>query len=250
MTEETVFGLEKQPIKTLEQVIKEKTVFEPLSDLALDTEDLEGLKSQVRRLYQSGLEQAKRLEQILSELTLEKAQVKALEQDNQSLKQATVKINAMAEQEEEYIANRLLKRITTLKQEKDTLLAQVEVEEEYMTNKLQKKLRQLQREKIDMENALEQEQAWIVRRLQKQLQEKSSPALLKQPMEDTTLLLSEVAVLKAKSVEMEKELRVKTQKQKTIVSEIETLRQRVKEGQLLDESQNPLCSSHPLFLDR
>lgn len=76
----------------------------------------------------------------------------------------------MAEQEEEFISNRLLKRITGLKKEKSELLVQVEQEEEYMTNMLQKKLNQLQREKIDMENSLEQEQEYIVNKLQKQLE--------------------------------------------------------------------------------
>lgn len=76
----------------------------------------------------------------------------------------------MAEQEEEFISNRLLKRITGLKKEKGELLLQVEQEEEYMTNMLQKKLNQLQREKIDMENSLEQEQEYIVNKLQKQLE--------------------------------------------------------------------------------
>ena len=76
----------------------------------------------------------------------------------------------MAEQEEEFISNRLLKRITGLKKEKGELLLQVEQEEEYMTNMLQKKLTQLQREKIDMENSLEQEQEYIVNKLQKQLE--------------------------------------------------------------------------------
>lgn len=76
----------------------------------------------------------------------------------------------MAEQEEEYISNKLLKRISGLKKEKGELLLQVEQEEEYMTNMLQKKLNQLQREKIDMENSLEQEQEYIVNKLQKQLE--------------------------------------------------------------------------------
>lgn len=49
----------------------------------------------------------------------------------------------MAEQEEEYISNKLLKRISGLKKEKGELLVQVEQEEEYMTNMLQKKLNQV-----------------------------------------------------------------------------------------------------------
>jgi len=81
----------------------------------------------------------------------------------------TVDMHASAEQEEEYISNKLLKLISGLKKEKGELLVQVEQEEEYLTNTLQRKLNQLQKEKIDMENALEQEQEYIVNRLQKQL---------------------------------------------------------------------------------
>lgn len=47
-----------------------------------------------------------------------------------------------AEQEEEYLTNRLMKRLATLKQEKEDLARQVEVEEEMITNKLSKKLEQ------------------------------------------------------------------------------------------------------------
>ncbi|CEG76610.1 hypothetical protein RMATCC62417_11485 [Rhizopus microsporus] len=96
---------------------------------------------------------------------------------------------------------------------------------------LQKKLNQLQREKIDMENSLEQEQEYIVNKLQKQLDslraqqaashlhESSasssiiSPILTKKPSKETVdmqsntaeMLLSEIAILKNKTTEMEKE---------------------------------------------
>ncbi|KAL9540048.1 hypothetical protein MBANPS3_009904 [Mucor bainieri] len=152
----------------------------------------------------------------------------------------------MAEQEEEFISNRLLKRITGLKKEKGELLLQVEQEEEYMTNMLQKKLNQLQREKIDMENSLEQEQEYIVNKLQKQLEsmkmqqqqqqsQSSSPMMSmahdsasslspgpvspiipkkwnsssgsvnEAPSGTAEMLLSEIAVLKNRTTEMEKE---------------------------------------------
>jgi len=74
-----------------------------------------------------------------------------------------------AEQEEEYITNRLMKRLETLKQEKEDLARQVEVEEEMITNKLTKKLEQVKQEKVHLENQLEQEQEYIVNKLQKQL---------------------------------------------------------------------------------
>ncbi len=78
-------------------------------------------------------------------------------------------MQASAEQEEEYISNLLLKRISNLQSEKQDLLLKLEAEEEMITNQLQKKLNQLQREKVQMEISLEQEQEHMVNRLQKQL---------------------------------------------------------------------------------
>jgi hypothetical protein len=84
----------------------------------------------------------------------------------------------VAEQEEEYITNKLTRKIQELAREKTELLLKVEAEEEMITNTLQRKLNkvnhmpklrlQLQKEKIEMENALEMEQEFIVNRLQKQ----------------------------------------------------------------------------------
>ncbi|KAJ3015516.1 hypothetical protein HKX48_004563 [Thoreauomyces humboldtii] len=104
------------------------------------------------------------------ELDMEVGHVNILRAENQKLRQMTVELQASAEQEEEYIANKLMKRINNLKKEKGELLLKVEQEEEMITNTLQKKLSQLQKEKIDMEVALEQEQEFIVNRLQKQLE--------------------------------------------------------------------------------
>jgi len=109
------------------------------------------------------------LKKLKFQLEMEQGHVNILRHDNQMLRQMTVNMSAIAEQEEEYISNKLLKRISGLKKEKGELLVQVEQEEEYLTNTLQKKLTQLQKEKIDMENALEQEQEFIVNKLQKQL---------------------------------------------------------------------------------
>ena len=74
-----------------------------------------------------------------------------------------------AEQEEEYITNKLMKRLSVLKHEKELLARQVEVEEEMITNKLSKKLEKVKQEKVNLENLLEQEQEYIVNKLQKQL---------------------------------------------------------------------------------
>lgn len=75
----------------------------------------------------------------------------------------------MAEREEEFIANRLMKKLEKLQMEKESLVLQVEQEEELLTNTLQKKLNKLQREKIELQQQLEQEEEFIVNKLQKQL---------------------------------------------------------------------------------
>ncbi|CAG8812683.1 20706_t:CDS:2, partial [Racocetra persica] len=123
------------------------------------------LQSAYERIRQQELD----IKNLKFELEMEQGHVNILRHDNQMLRQMTVDMHVSAEQEEEYISNKLLKRISGLKKEKGELLLQVEQEEEYLTNTLQKKLNQLQKEKIDMENALEQEQEYIVNRLQKQL---------------------------------------------------------------------------------
>lgn len=74
-----------------------------------------------------------------------------------------------AEQEEEAITIKLMKRLATLKQEKESLARQVETEEEMICNKLSRKLEAVKQEKINLENLLEQEQEYIVNKLQKQL---------------------------------------------------------------------------------
>ncbi|ORZ02219.1 hypothetical protein BCR43DRAFT_448961 [Syncephalastrum racemosum] len=132
-------------------------------------QDLEGLKSETKKLHDLCLQQEARIKKLEFDLEMEQGHVNILRHDNQMLRQMTVDMTALAEQEEEYISNKLLKRISGLKKEKGELLMQVEQEEEYLTNMLQKKLNRLQKEKIDMENALEQEQEYIVNKLQKQL---------------------------------------------------------------------------------
>ncbi|ORZ23989.1 hypothetical protein BCR42DRAFT_401997 [Absidia repens] len=135
----------------------------------LSTNDQQQLKQHVQRLFEQCRQQQTQIKKLEFNVEMEHGHVNILQHDNQTLKQLTVNMTALAEQEEEYISNKLLKRITGLKKEKSELLVQVEQEEEYMTNMLQKKLNRLQKEKIDMENALEQEQEFIVNKLQKQL---------------------------------------------------------------------------------
>ncbi|KAI8076820.1 uncharacterized protein BX664DRAFT_344035 [Halteromyces radiatus] len=229
----------------------------------LSINDEEILKTEIQKLFTQCRQQQSRIKKLEFDVEMEQGHVNILRHDNQTLKQLTVNMTQLAEQEEEYISNKLLKRITGLKKEKSELLLQVEQEEEYMTNMLQKKLNRLQKEKIDMENALEQEQEFIVNKLQKQLdalksqQPKStassprtilqdatgnsisttpgaSPALPTHPSPSLSakkwntnsgnssgyndpsssmieMLLAEVASLKSKTSEMEKEFLHKTQ---------------------------------------
>ena len=60
-----------------------------------------------------------------------------------SFRQASVHIQAKAEQEEEFISNTLLKKIQALKKEKENLALNYEQEEECLTNDLSRKLDQV-----------------------------------------------------------------------------------------------------------
>lgn len=82
------------------------------------------------------------------ELETYKLRVKALQEENRHLRQASVNIQAKAEQEEEFISNTLLKKIQALKKEKETLAHHYEQEEECLTNDLSRKLNQVTFSKI------------------------------------------------------------------------------------------------------
>lgn len=92
-------------------------------------------------------------------------------------KEQNLAVQKQVEQEEEFITNKLMKRLDQLKREKQTLVNEVEQEEEYLTNNLQKRLEKLNREKGDLENKLEMEQEYITNRLQKKLDELTSEKL-------------------------------------------------------------------------
>jgi hypothetical protein len=109
------------------------------------------------------------LNELRRELTAERVRSRALEEDNRRLRNELVKLQALAEQEDEARVIRLSKHLAQLKKEKEDLLVLVEQEEEYITNTLVKKLEQVRKEKIDLENQLEQEQEFITNKLQKQL---------------------------------------------------------------------------------
>ncbi|KAG0054763.1 hypothetical protein BGZ89_002559 [Linnemannia elongata] len=136
---------------------------------AQQSDDPESLRRALAEAIEKQKQQEAVIKKLRHEVDVERGHATILRHDNQVLRQMKANMHAVAEQEEENISNRLLKRISGLKKEKGELMLQVEQEEEYLTKTLQKKLSQLQKEKIDMENALEQEQEYIVNRLQKQL---------------------------------------------------------------------------------
>jgi len=148
-------------------------------DAVAASNHVDEIKPLAQKLRETVVTQEAVIKKLRFELEMELGHVNILRADNQSLRELSVKLQASAEQEEEYISNKLLKRINNLKREKGELLLRVEQEEELITSTLQKKLQQLQKEKVDMEIALEQEQEFIVNRLQKQLEnlrQQQSPA--------------------------------------------------------------------------
>ncbi|XP_032228620.1 coiled-coil domain-containing protein 6 isoform X3 [Nematostella vectensis] len=105
---------------------------------------------------------------------------KSLQEENRALRQASVSIQAKAEQEEEFISNTLLKKIQSLKKEKETLAMNYEQEEEFLTNDLSRKLTQLRQEKIQLEQTLEQEQEYQVNKLMRRIDRLEADVLAKQ----------------------------------------------------------------------
>nr|SVE76519.1 EOG090X09V8 [Daphnia longispina] len=114
------------------------------------------------------------------ELDTYKLRVKQLQEENRSLRQASVNIQARAEQEEEFISNTLLKKIQALKKEKETLALNYEQEEECLTNDLSRKLNQLRQEKVQLEQTLEQEQECLVNKLMRKIEKLEAETHAKQ----------------------------------------------------------------------
>ncbi|KAK2553444.1 Coiled-coil domain-containing protein 6 [Acropora cervicornis] len=114
------------------------------------------------------------------ELETCKIRCKQLQEENRALRQASVSIQAKAEQEEEFISNTLLKKIQSLKKEKETLAMNYEQEEEFLTNDLSRKLMQLRQEKIQLEQTLEQEQEYQINKLMRKIDKLESDVTSKQ----------------------------------------------------------------------
>ncbi|CAG7726314.1 unnamed protein product [Allacma fusca] len=142
------------------------------------------------------------------ELETYKLRVKALQEENRSLRQASVNIQAKAEQEEEFISNTLLKKIQALKKEKETLAHHYEQEEECLTNDLSRKLNQLRAEKCKLEQTLEQEQECLVNKLMRKIEKLEAETEAKQ---------SNLEQLRREKVELENTLE---QEQEALVNRL------------------------------
>lgn len=124
-------------------------------------------REQLQKRIESLTQQNKVLK---AELDTMKIKCKVVQEENRTLKHASVIIQAKAEQEEEYISNTLLKKIQALKKEKETLAHHYEREEECLTNDLSRKLDQLRQEKCKLEQTLEQEQECLVNKLMRKIE--------------------------------------------------------------------------------
>ncbi|OON14445.1 hypothetical protein X801_09765, partial [Opisthorchis viverrini] len=187
-------------------------------DLESDTSSVDGIKENIATNEQlchrvESLQQENRV--LKTEIETLKLKIRGLNEVNQQLRQNSVNIQARAEQEEEYISNTLLKKITELKKEKESLAINYEQEEECLTNELNRKFTQLRqekvalertlareqedqecldrlrREKIELENALEQEQEALVNRLWKKMEKlENEKRTLQDKLESLGALLS------------------------------------------------------------
>lgn len=105
------------------------------------------------------------INELKQELEVLRLRVANLTEENKGLKRNSVTIQQQAEQEEEFIANTLLKRIQRLKQEKESLAINYEQEEEFLTNDLSRKLQKVKEEKVEMEKTFEAESEALCNKL-------------------------------------------------------------------------------------
>lgn len=162
-----------------------------------------------REQLQKRIESLQQQNRVLKvELDTYKLRVKALQEENKGLRQASVTIQAKAEQEEEFISNTLLKKIQALKKEKESLAHHYEREEECLTNDLSRKLTQLRQEKCRLEQTLEQEQECLVNRLMRKIEKLEAETSAKQ---------SNLEQLRREKVELENTLE---QEQEALVNKL------------------------------
>ena len=103
----------------------------------------EDLQTEIANLRRKLQEYEETTRQLRLELEVERGRNKILQTEVKSLREESVVNYMSAEQSEEQISNKLLRRISELKKEKASLVVQVEQEEEYLTNTLYKRLEQV-----------------------------------------------------------------------------------------------------------
>eukprot|EP00112_Aurelia_sp_Birch-Aquarium-sp1_P025784 Seg878.8 transcript_id=Seg878.8/GoldUCD/mRNA.D3Y31 product="Coiled-coil domain-containing protein 6" protein_id=Seg878.8/GoldUCD/D3Y31 len=168
------------------------------------------------------------------ELEMFKLRTKSLQEENKALRQASVSIQAKAEQEEEFISNTLMKKIQALKKEKEILAMNYEQEEEYLTNDLSKKLCQLRNEKAQLEQTLEQEQEFQVNKLIRKIERLEAETMAKQTI---------LEQLRKEKVDLENALE---QEQESLVNRLwKKMEKLEKEKRLLQEKLEQPVSEPP-----
>jgi hypothetical protein len=107
----------------------------------------------------------------LEQLELERRRSLSLVEELGRVKERSAAVQNAYENEEEFIANRLLTRLDQLKADRAALVAQVEAEEEFLVNQLQHRLAHVHDEKSQVESRLanEQESAMTLKRQLKML---------------------------------------------------------------------------------
>eukprot|EP01125_Pyxidicula_operculata_P009768 TRINITY_DN3210_c0_g1_i1.p1 TRINITY_DN3210_c0_g1~~TRINITY_DN3210_c0_g1_i1.p1 ORF type:complete len:347 (+),score=85.14 TRINITY_DN3210_c0_g1_i1:181-1221(+) len=179
-------------------------------------------------------------------LKLRKSQQKnrQLETQINELRSSQIEQQKQVEAEEEYIANKLFKRLEEINNEKSAMILQLEREEEYLTNTLQKKLAELQKEKVQLESHLEMEEEYIVNKLQKQMQELTeAKEELEHRLEEETPASIELRKVKA---EFEEHRRKKEREISKLKSENFVLDQQLKKF----KDQNTSLSEEKLEFER
>ncbi|PNH04551.1 Coiled-coil domain-containing protein 6 [Tetrabaena socialis] len=114
-----------------------------------------------------------KLKKVSLQADYERRRADGLAEELKLAKEHTIMVQKQIEQEEEYITNKLMKRLDQLKKEKAVLASEVAQEEEFLTNTLQKRLDKLTKEKVDLENRLEAEQEYVVNKLRKSIEQLS-----------------------------------------------------------------------------
>lgn len=110
------------------------------------------------------------LASVQAELRREKKRRHAAEELVRELKRESTLNQIRVEEEEEMISNKLMKRLTELKQEKEQIARASESDSEWVTNSLSQRLEDLQRQKHRIIAAAEEENEFIVNRLNKELE--------------------------------------------------------------------------------